>query len=155
MDDFARKVIGYIEDVEFPNIGREIKKNQVLFTVKQGKRTIPFKTPVSGKILKINSELAKDIELLKSTSYGKNWICTIDADNLDNDLKDMKIGKGAISFFQEEIQDCKTHIKEIWLQKYSDNKLAENNGKIIGAIEKMQDVDIEEVVNKFFNKSAI
>ena len=140
IDDFARKVIGNIDDIEFPNIGREIKKGQVLFTVKQGKRTIPFKTPVSGKILKINSDLSKDIELLNSTSYGKNWICTLDADNLDKDLKDLKIGKGAISFFQGEIQDCKTHVKEIWKQKYTDKKAAEANGKIIGAIEKLHDV---------------
>ena len=154
IDDFAKKVIGHIDDVELPNIGRVIKKNQVLFTVKQGNRPIPFKTPVSGKIVKINSDLPKDIDDLDITSYGKNWICTIDADNLDNDLKNLKIGKSAISFFQEEIQNCQSHIKELWRKKDHDKGIASTNGKIIGAVEKLDDTELGNIISKFFDKTV-
>ena len=154
IDDFAKKVIGHIDDVELPNIGRVIKKNQVLFTIKQGNRLIPFKTPVSGKIVKINSDLSKEIENMDLTPYGKNWICTIDADNLDNDLKNLKIGKSAISFFQEEIQNCKSHIKELWRKKDHDKEISSKNGKIIGAVEKLDDTELGNIINKFFDKTV-
>ncbi len=154
IDDFAKKVIGHIDDVELPNIGRVIKMNQVLFTIKQGNRPIPFKTPVSGKIVKINSDLSKEIENMDLTPYGKNWICTIDADNLDNDLKNLKIGKSAISFFQEEIQNCKSHIKELWRKKDHDKEIASTNGKIIGAVEKLDDTELGNIINKFFDKTV-
>lgn len=129
IDDFARKIIGRIDDIEFPNIGREIRNSQVLFTIKHNNKAIPFRAPVSGKILKNNSDLEKDIELLKTTSYGKNWICTIDADNLDKDLENLKIGKSAISFFQNEIQECNTHLREFWQEKQNIENIANSNGK--------------------------
>src|SRR3972149_359736 len=50
IDDFAKKLIGKIEAIEFPNPGMIVKKGQPLFTVKQGTRTVTFKSPVSGKV---------------------------------------------------------------------------------------------------------
>ncbi|HSR18680.1 MAG TPA: response regulator, partial [Ignavibacteriaceae bacterium] len=40
IDDFAKKLIGKIDAIEFPNLGMNIKKGQPLFTIKQGRKTI-------------------------------------------------------------------------------------------------------------------
>ena len=94
------------------------------------------------------------IDDLDISSYGKNWVCTIDADNLDIDLINLKIGKSAISFFQEEIQNCQSHIKELWLKNDHDKEIASTNGKIIGAVEKLDDAELGNIISKFFDKTV-
>jgi FixJ family two-component response regulator/glycine cleavage system H lipoate-binding protein len=103
IDDFINKLIGPIEKIEFPNVGREIKRSQTLFSVSKGKENFYFGSPVSGKVLKVQEDLNKKLDELDHSPYDKNWVCIIDADNLDTELVDLKIGKSAVAFFQDEI----------------------------------------------------
>ena len=113
IDDFAKKMIGKIDDIEFPNLGMNITMGQPLFIVKQNNKSIQFKSPVSGQVKKINQELADNISSLDITSYEKNWICLIDADKLDMELSQLKIGKSAVSFYQDEIEKYSEKIKNL------------------------------------------
>ena len=88
IDDFAKKLIGKIDSIEFPNLGMAVKKGQSLFTVIQGTRSVTFSSPVSGKVTRINTVLKSDLEVLDISSYNSNWICIIDADDIDSELKD-------------------------------------------------------------------
>jgi len=152
IDDFAKKMMGRIDDIDQPNLGREIKKGETLFSLKQGNRTLPFITPVSGKIVKINSHLLNNLDLLEISCYDKSWICTIDADNIDADVKDLKIGQSAVSFFQDEINGCKSHFKTLYEARRHDENLAEHNGFLFGKIDRLNDKEWENTVNKFFKE---
>src|SRR3990172_7296927 len=110
MDDFAKKFIGRIDDIETPNLGMNVKKGQPLFYVKQGYRTIPFNAPVSGRVAKVNSALKRDLKALDMTPYGENWVCTVDAEDLDSDLPKLKIGKAAVSFYHDELEHMHEHV---------------------------------------------
>ena len=104
IDDFAKKLIGKINSIEFPNLGMIVKAGQPLFTIKQENKTITFNSPISGKVIKINKPLQYDVELLNVTPYDSNWVCIIDAENLDTELKELKIGKTAVSLYQDDIE---------------------------------------------------
>ncbi|PIW70419.1 MAG: histidine kinase [Ignavibacteriales bacterium CG12_big_fil_rev_8_21_14_0_65_30_8] len=104
IDDFAKKLIGKIDAIEYPNIGMDVKKGDSLFIVKQKDNNITFKAPLSGRVNIINNFLDKDLDALNYTSYGDNWICGIDTEELDNELALLKVGKAAVSFFQGEIE---------------------------------------------------
>jgi len=103
MDDFAKKLIGTVDTIDFPPVGMSVKAGQPLFNVRQKKRRVPFNSPVSGRVTKINTQLAEDTDALEMTPYQKNWVCVIDADNLDVDVPKLKIGKAAVAMFQEDI----------------------------------------------------
>jgi len=105
IDDFAKKMIGKIDAIEFPNIGMDVKKGDVLFTVKQKDNTISFKSPLSGRVKLLNNFLNNDLAALNYTSYGDNWVCGIDTEVLDNELSLLKVGKSAVGFFQSEIEE--------------------------------------------------
>jgi len=150
IDDFAKKVIGRIDDVEMPNLGRVIKVGDILFTVKKNNKMIPFKSPISGKVIKINSELSSHPHKLEVTSYGQNWICTLDADNLDLELKELKIGKSAIIFYQEEIEHCHNQFKEFVDMKKIEKEMSGKNGRISGVFEKIDEKEISKFVDRFF-----
>ena len=113
IDDFAKKLIGKIDDLELPNLGMHATKDQPLFGIKQGKRSVQLNSPISGQVTKVNHELLENLESLDYTTYEKNWICTIDAGNLDTELPTLKIGKAAVNFYQEEIDSYLTRMKDL------------------------------------------
>ena len=149
IDDFARKLIGKIDDFEFPNLGMKIKKGQPLFSVKQGQKTIRFNSPVSGMVKKINDFLKKEIEALNTTPYDSNWICVIDADNIDNELKELKIGNAAVSFYQDDIEHFRTALKGV--KKIDKPKVEVTGDDIsIGELENLDQNDWDKIVQEFF-----
>jgi glycine cleavage system H lipoate-binding protein len=104
MDDFAKKLLGPVDGIEFPPVGMTVKVGQPLFSVRQKKRRVDFHAPVSGRVTKTNAALAEDCEALEMTPYHKNWICIIDADKLDVEVPALKIGKAAVALFEEDIE---------------------------------------------------
>ncbi len=111
LDDFARKVIGAIDAIEPPNLGMAITKGQHLFSVKQGYRSIPFRSPISGRVARVNASLKKETEELNLSSYDRSWVCAIDAEHLDTELPELKIGKSAVSFYQDELDLVRRFLK--------------------------------------------
>lgn len=149
IDDFAKKLLGTIEDVEFPNLGMEVKKGQTLFNVTANGKVIQFISPVSGKVSKINNTLKEDLETLDITPYEKNWVCIIDADVLENELPEMKIGNAAVQFYQDEIDEAQKFIKE----RIQDKLKADEMDNILhfGVVGKMDEYQQNEFIEKFLS----
>ena len=53
------KLVGKVDVIGAPNLGMEVKKGDNLFTVRSEGRTIQFKSPISGKVVKINDRRSK------------------------------------------------------------------------------------------------
>ncbi|MCF8239954.1 MAG: response regulator [Melioribacteraceae bacterium] len=147
LDDFAKKLIGSINKIDFPNLGMKVQKGQILFSIKQGQKTIPFKSPISGSITKINQTLNEDLEVLDISPYDKNWICVIDADQLDIELHELKIGKTAVALYQEDIDYCIAELKKLLS---GDQK--ETNEIYIGALQMLEDKNWNALISDLFKK---
>lgn len=149
IDDFAKKLIGKVTAVELPNLGMTVKAGQPLFTVKQGNRSVTFNSPVSGKVSQVNTLLKENVDALDVTPYERNWVCALDAENLDNEIKEMNIGKSAVAFFQEDIEKFKTLFMDlVKSEKKPDEYLEE--GLFVGQLEKLSDVNWNKVIAEFF-----
>ncbi len=96
-----------------PNLGMTVSAGQPLFSVRRGKRRVAFRAPVSGKVVNMNTSLPGSGEALEKTPYENNWICIIDADKLDAELPDLKIGNAAVAFYQEELDRFRTLSKKL------------------------------------------
>jgi len=103
IDDFANKIITQIKSIEFPNLGMNVKAGQTLFNLNLGNKTLHFATPLSGKVIKINDPLKENLAAMEETSYDDNFICIIEPENLDEELKELKIGKSAIAMFESDL----------------------------------------------------
>ena len=149
LDDFARKVIGKIDSIEFPNLGMHVQRGKTLFSIIQDNRVIPFKSPISGTVYKINNTLAQDKEKFAITPYEKNWICKIETDDIDTDIGRLKIGKSAALFYQDEIKRC---------NKYIENNADGNDKDLINyyyqldksLLQKLEPDNWQKFVNEFF-----
>ncbi|GEM_PF-160893 len=152
IDDFARKLIGQIDGIDLPNIGMEVKKGQNLFSVKQGATSIPFWSPVSGTVTKVNKALLDNLEILEYNPYEESWICQIDASNLDNELSDLKIGQTAVNFYDEDLNKLSEYIRKS-VSKTKDGSSVPADGHIyIGELEALLDKDRNIIIADFFER---
>ena len=117
--------------------------------MKQGTRSITFKSPVSGTVKDINEPVNRDLESLEFTSYEGNWICEIDAKELDSEIKQLKIGNAAVNFYQDDIE----HLQELKKKSKTGKDEEQSNGHLyIGEMEKLDDVNWKKYSEEFFEK---
>ena len=145
VDDFARKIIGPIDSVEFPETGQKVKAGDPLFTLAQGDRKISFTAPISGTIVQLNENLSKEPGAINASAYGQNWICMIEGKDLDAELGDLKIGKSAVAFFQEEISRLQALLQNLGVPATEALKT--------GALEKLHESDWNKAAQEFFART--
>jgi CheY-like chemotaxis protein len=104
LDDFVRKTLVEVDEIEFPEKGRKIAKGKPLFSIKRGGRLLTFLSPLSGKVSRINYELDHYLDVLTHMSFADGWICSIQPDELGNDLTDLKIGAEAIPIYEGDVR---------------------------------------------------
>jgi CheY-like chemotaxis protein/glycine cleavage system H lipoate-binding protein len=150
MDDFAKKLIGKIDSIELPNLGMHVKAGQPLFMAKQGNRSVTFNSPVTGKVSHVNTLLKEDLSTLDMTPYEMNWVCALDADNIDNEIKGTTIGKSAVALFQDDIEKFKYIMKDLLKSEKREGEYVEEGQIYIGQLEKLSDVNWQKVVAEFF-----
>jgi glycine cleavage system H lipoate-binding protein len=149
IDDFAQKLIGKITSLEFPNLGMSVKAGQPLFTIRQGSRTVTFSSPVSGKVSQVNTLLQDNLDALEITPYERNWVCALDAENLDSEIKEMTIGKSAVAFFQDDIEKFKSMFMELLKSEKKSDEYYED-GLFVGQLGDLADVNWNKIIAEFF-----
>lgn len=77
IDDYAAKRAGEIEFIRTMQIGKQIKKDQIIGTIESGKWIGQLKAPLAGTISEKNNELRDEPTLINSEPYGAGWILKI------------------------------------------------------------------------------
>jgi CheY-like chemotaxis protein len=111
IDDFVRKIISKIDEVELPKLNKEVKKGELLFSIKHNSHTIGISSPISGKITLINTEHIEHPELITLNPFELSWMCCIEPSNLSQELHSLKIGADSINWYKGEINKY-TEIKK-------------------------------------------
>jgi CheY-like chemotaxis protein len=112
IDDFTQKTIGRIDAVDLPAKGAEIRRGETLFTLRYGNHRLAVPSPVSGKVATVNGELRDRPELIKLKPYQLGWVCTMDPVQLTEELRDLRIGADAVSWYRGEIHRYGEMIRE-------------------------------------------
>lgn len=71
---FAQDQLGDVVFVELPGVGQELKAGDVFGVVESVKTASDLYSPVSGRVMAINDELADAPELVNEDPYGKGWM---------------------------------------------------------------------------------
>jgi CheY-like chemotaxis protein len=113
IDDFTHKILGDIDDLDLPENGKLIKKGESLFSIKQGSRSINIPSPVTGKIVAVNSNLIDHVDYINMKTYELGWICIVEPTNITDELKMLRIGADTVSWYQKEINKFSEILKKI------------------------------------------
>lgn len=75
--DHAQQELLDVVFVELPQAGRKVKKGEACVVVESVKAASDVYSPVSGEVIAINNDLAKDPSLVNTDPYGKGWMFEI------------------------------------------------------------------------------
>jgi glycine cleavage system H protein len=93
IDQFGQKAAGTVAYVKTKPAGGKVIKGRALGTIEAGKYIGPVRAPVNGTIVEVNQDVLDNPNLINTDSYGKGWLVLIEADNLQEDLKDLIHGE--------------------------------------------------------------
>jgi len=113
IDDFTMKILGSIDKVELPKSIQKIERGAPLFSIKKGNNQMNFLSPISGKIVAINSELEIRTEYLQMKPYELGWICKMEPSNLPGDLHTMIIGADSVDWYQKEVEKYREKFNQL------------------------------------------
>jgi glycine cleavage system H protein len=78
---FAQDALGDVVFVDLPKVGTTVTANQEIGEVESTKATSSIYSPVSGKVIEVNTTLQDHPEYLNKDPYGQGWIAVIEMDS--------------------------------------------------------------------------
>lgn len=85
--DFAQNELGDIVYVDIPALGKTIAQNDVFGSIETVKVVSDLFSPVSGKVIEVNSAINDAPEKINKSPYDEGWLIKIEISNpqeLDN-----------------------------------------------------------------------
>ena len=79
--DYAQNELGDIVFVELPEVGKKVKRGDVVGSIESVKSVSDIVTPVSGTVAGANSALEDVADTVNKDPYGEGWIYTIKIEN--------------------------------------------------------------------------
>lgn len=79
ISDHAQHEITDVVFVDLPKVGRKVKQGEACCTVESVKAAFDIYAPVSGEIVAVNAEAAKNPAVVNSEPYGKGWLFKLKA----------------------------------------------------------------------------
>ncbi len=79
--DYAQGELGDIVFVELPEIGTEVKQLDSFGTIEAVKAVSDMYSPVSGKVVGINSAVEEDPMVINRDPYGEGWMLKVEVSN--------------------------------------------------------------------------
>ena len=77
--DFAQGELGDIVFVDFTSLNETIKTGESIATIEAVKTIADVYSPVAGKVIKINTLLEDQPELINTDPYGDGWIACVES----------------------------------------------------------------------------
>jgi glycine cleavage system H protein len=78
--DHAQEALGDLMSVEVPQPERRVSAGEACAVVESVKAASDVHSPVAGRIVAANAELAQRPELLNQDPYGKGWLMRVEID---------------------------------------------------------------------------
>ena len=102
IDDFARQVVGPIDRIEFPELGKEVRQGDALFTVVRGPRKIDFVSPLDGRVISVRHDAAR-AAVPADDPYRKGYFLTLDPTDMARNAPELKTAAEAPRWIEKEL----------------------------------------------------
>ena len=79
--DFAQEQLSDVVYVELPAVGRTLGKMDAFGVIEAVKTVSDLYSPVSGEVVEVNGDLAKQPQLVNESPYEKGWMVKIRTKN--------------------------------------------------------------------------
>jgi glycine cleavage system H protein len=153
IDRFAESLLGRIDAVELPEVGREVRRGERLFSLVQGDRIAEFAAPVDGVVRSVDRLLTCHPESVKADPYSAGWICRLAPKNLARNLKKLRIAEEARDWLQEEAERFQDFFAARPLQQIALGTVMQDGGQPTGGVREWMDEETWRRFNDEFLRS--
>ena len=101
VDDFAQRLVGKSNKISLPKVGSRIEQGDVGWKLGVDAKTITMLSPVTGDIVAVNKNIAKNPDLVNQDPYGKGWLMIVKPDNKRATVKNLLTGKLATAWMDK------------------------------------------------------
>jgi glycine cleavage system H protein len=81
VSSFAVEALTDLVFMQLPEVGRQVKQGQSVGEIESVKAVSDLYSPISGKVVAINTELTNHLETLSADPYGGGWMVKIQLDD--------------------------------------------------------------------------
>lgn len=113
MDDFALRLLGPLDHVEAPLLGKVVNQNEPDVTVCRGQCRAKLLSPLSGVITAVNPKLREQGSLANDDPYAQGWVMTLHPQNLRKEIKGLMIAHQSAEFLKQEVRRLHDLIEEV------------------------------------------
>jgi glycine cleavage system H lipoate-binding protein len=113
LDDFALRLLGPLDNIEAPLMGKKVTRNEASIFVNRGDHRAALLSPVSGVVMAINPEIRENGNLANSSPYSDGWVMNVQPDNIRNDLKNLMINLETDKFISEQVDMLHNLVEEV------------------------------------------
>jgi glycine cleavage system H lipoate-binding protein len=103
LDDFARRVLGPLDRIEAPLVGKPVQQGQPAIRVCRKGEAFSFSAPVGGVVTDINAGLREGGTAAHEDPYASGWVMRLHSDSLRQDLQELMIGAETRDFLNSEV----------------------------------------------------
>lgn len=79
--DYAQKKLGDVVYIEFPEVGKRVRRGEPVLTVESVKSAESVYAPASGEVVEVNESLSSSPGKVNKDPYGEGWLFVLRLDD--------------------------------------------------------------------------
>jgi glycine cleavage system H lipoate-binding protein len=112
LDDFALRLLGPLDSIIPPLMGKEVKQGRADISITRGQNRTGLLSPISGVVIDINNVLRERGTIANDEPYTAGWVMRVQSDSLRHEVKDLMIDKETEDFIEGQVKDLYRVIDE-------------------------------------------
>ena len=112
IDDFARQIIGTVDDIKLPSINSFISQGDPLCIISGNEKALHLYAPLEGKVIDINPDIVDNPSLVSIAPHGRGWILLVEPSDIVQASKILLSGRSAIEWLRHESHKFYDFIRE-------------------------------------------
>ena len=105
VSDFLQKARGDVAFLETVEVGTAVSQGQELGKIETIKATFAILSPVSGKVVEVNSELESSAYLINEDPYGAGWLYKIELADPAGDKANLLQAASYLELMEQKIAE--------------------------------------------------
>jgi glycine cleavage system H protein len=119
LDDFIQHIVGDVRFTDLKKPGDKVRKGETLTIIEQNGKSLKILSPLSGEIMKTNTILNEDPEILEEYPVDKGWIYKIKPSAWKEETKSYFLAEDASRWLANELDRFKEFLSYGAMNKFS------------------------------------
>lgn len=113
VDDFALRLLGPLDRVEAPLMGKVVMQGRPQIELTRGEHRARLPAPLSGVVTAVNPKLRERGDLANQDPYAEGWVMTLQPKDLRKEIKRLMIAQQSAEFLEEEVDRLYSIMEEV------------------------------------------